>query len=95
MLEFERAVLDRLGGRVQTFVQKSPRYSGTMCEVLHSGASKWSAVLHLAELWSVDPEEICAIGDDMNDLPMIAGAGFGNESTAACHDGNDLFVRRD
>ena len=77
MLEFQRAVHERLAGRVQTFVQKSPRYLGTMCEVLRHDASKWAAVLHLAELWGVDPAEICAVGDDMNDVPMIAGAGLG------------------
>ena len=55
----------------QTFVQRSPRYLGTMCEVLRHDASKWSAVLHVAELWGVDPAEICAVGDDVNDVPMI------------------------
>ena len=55
MLDFERAVLDRLGGRVRTFVQRSPRYAGTMCEVIRHDASKWAAVLHLAELWGVAP----------------------------------------
>jgi len=77
MLDFERAVHRRLGGRVRTFVQKSPRYAGTMCEVLRHDASKWAAVLHVAELWGVEPSEICAVGDDMNDLPMIVGAGLG------------------
>jgi len=77
MLELESIVVDRLGDRVRTFVQKSPIYSGTMCEVLRGDASKWTAVLHLAELWDISATEICAIGDDMNDLPMIAGAGFG------------------
>jgi hydroxymethylpyrimidine pyrophosphatase-like HAD family hydrolase len=48
-----------------------------MCEVLRRDASKWSAILHLAELWGVDPTEICAVGDDMNDVPMIRGAGLG------------------
>ncbi len=77
MLDFERAVLDRLGGQVRTFVQKSPRYAGTMCEVIRRDAGKWAAVLHLADLWGIRPAEICAVGDDMNDLPMIAGAGLG------------------
>jgi hydroxymethylpyrimidine pyrophosphatase-like HAD family hydrolase len=77
MLEFQRAVLDRFPGRVQTFVQRSPRYLGTMCEVIRHDASKWSAVLHVAELWGVDPSEICAVGDDVNDVPMIRGAGLG------------------
>lgn len=77
MQSLEAVVLDALGDRVRTFVQKSPRYLGTMCEVLRRDAGKWAAVLHVAEQWGVAPEEICAVGDDMNDLPMIEGAGLG------------------
>jgi hypothetical protein len=77
MLDFERAVRARLGGRAQTFVLKSPHYQGTMCEVLRADASKWSGLLHLAEIWGVDASEICAVGDDMNDVPMLRGAGLG------------------
>jgi 5-amino-6-(5-phospho-D-ribitylamino)uracil phosphatase len=77
MEAFEAAILAALPGRVRTFVQKSPRYSGTMCEVIRPDASKWSAVLHLAERWGVDPSEVVAVGDDMNDKPMIEGAGLG------------------
>jgi Cof subfamily protein (haloacid dehalogenase superfamily) len=77
MLVFQEAVHARLAGRVQTFVQKSSRYAGTMCEVLRQDASKWTAVLHLADLWGVEPGAICAVGDDMNDVPMLKGAGLG------------------
>ncbi len=77
MLAFEAAVLAAHPGVVRTFVQKSPRYTGWMCEILHTSASKWSAALHLAELWGVSPSEIVAVGDDQNDVPMIAGAGLG------------------
>lgn len=77
MAEVEREVLRRFSDSVRTFVQRSPRYIGTMCEVLNKEASKWSALLHLAEQWGVAPEEICAVGDDKNDVPMIEGAGFG------------------
>jgi hydroxymethylpyrimidine pyrophosphatase-like HAD family hydrolase len=77
MLAFQAVIDAALAGRVRTFVQKSPRYQGTMCEVLHHDASKWSAVLHLAAIWGITPTEICAVGDDMNDIPMIAGAGLG------------------
>ena len=72
-----RPLRDRLNGQVQTFVQRSPRYLGTMCEVLRHDASKWTAILHLAQLWDVDPAEICAVGDDVNDVPMIKNAGLG------------------
>jgi Cof subfamily protein (haloacid dehalogenase superfamily) len=77
MLAFQRAVHEVLGVDVQTFVQRSPRYLGTMCELLRHNASKWTAVLHLAALWGVAPEEICAVGDDVNDVPMIRHAGLG------------------
>jgi hydroxymethylpyrimidine pyrophosphatase-like HAD family hydrolase len=77
MLGFEQMILAQLDGQVQTFVQKSPHYTGTMCEVLRKDASKWAAILHLAELWGIDAAEICAVGDDMNDVPMLRGAGLG------------------
>ena len=77
MLGFERAAQQRLAGRVQTFVQRSPRYLGTMCEILRHDASKWTAILHLAKLWGIEPGAICAVGDDVNDIPMIKNAGLG------------------
>jgi hydroxymethylpyrimidine pyrophosphatase-like HAD family hydrolase len=92
MLAFQAAILARLGGRVQTFVQRSPRYIGTMCEVLRVDASKWSGILHLAGLWGIDPAEICAVGDDMNDIPMLRGAGLGvamGHAPAAVRDAAD------
>jgi hydroxymethylpyrimidine pyrophosphatase-like HAD family hydrolase len=48
-----------------------------MCEIVRADASKWTAVLNLAELWGVEPDEICAVGDDANDIPMIRNAGLG------------------
>jgi 5-amino-6-(5-phospho-D-ribitylamino)uracil phosphatase len=77
MLELEKQVLSRVSNAVRTFVQRSPAYAGTMCEVLDASAGKWSALLHLAELWGIDPSEIVAVGDDMNDGPMLEGAGLG------------------
>ncbi len=86
MLGFERAALQTLTGRVQTFVQRSPRYVGTMCEVLRHDASKWTAILHLAELWGIEPGAICAVGDDVNDIPMIKNAGLGVAMGHARHE---------
>ena len=77
MLDFEEFARRRFAGRVQTFVQRSPRYLGTMCEVLRHDASKWTAILHLAGLWGIEPGAICAVGDDVNDIPMIKNAGLG------------------
>jgi len=77
MLGVRDAVEARFGGRVTTFVQRSPRYRGTMCEVLRHDANKWSALLHLAEIWGIATSEIVAVGDDCNDVPMLIGAGLG------------------
>jgi Cof subfamily protein (haloacid dehalogenase superfamily) len=77
MLAFEDFALKRVAGRVQTYVQRSQRYLGTMCEFLRHDASKWTAILHLARMWGIDPGAICAVGDDVNDIPMIKNAGLG------------------
>ena len=77
MLEFQAAAHRRLDGRIQTFVQRSPKYRGTMCEILRHDAGKWAAILHLSRLWRIDPSAICAVGDDVNDIPMIRNAGLG------------------
>ncbi len=77
MLEFQAATHRRLDGHIQTFVQRSPKYRGTMCEILRHDAGKWAAILHLSRHWRIDPSAICAVGDDVNDIPMIRNAGLG------------------
>ena len=56
---------------------RSPRYIGYMCEVTAAGVTKWSAVERLAAAWGIEPSQICAVGDDVNDIPMIQAAGLG------------------
>ncbi len=46
-------------------------------EVFAANASKWSAVQWLAARENIRAERIAAIGDQINDLPMIVGAGLG------------------
>ncbi|MEX0679019.1 MAG: Cof-type HAD-IIB family hydrolase [Pirellulales bacterium] len=58
-------------------VLRSPRYRGYMCEIAPFGVSKWTGVYRLAEEWGIRPDEICAAGDDVNDIPMIRAAGLG------------------
>ena len=77
MLDVQGDVEAKFGGLVTTFVQRSPRYQGTMCEVLRHDANKWSALLHLAKIWGIAASEIVAVGDDWNDVPMLIGAGLG------------------
>lgn len=77
MIVVERAVHASVPKRVRTFVQRSPRYEGWMCEVMPVQAGKWAALCEVARRWRIPPAQICAIGDDVNDAPMISAAGLG------------------
>jgi hydroxymethylpyrimidine pyrophosphatase-like HAD family hydrolase len=46
-------------------------------EVFDKRASKWSAIRWMAAQSGIPEERICAIGDEINDLPMISQAGLG------------------
>lgn len=77
MLALDDALQAALPGRLYTHVIRSPRYDGFMCEIAPAGATKWSGVRYVADLWGIADEEICAVGDDVNDLPMLEGSGLG------------------
>jgi HAD superfamily hydrolase (TIGR01484 family) len=46
-------------------------------EVFDPAVSKWQGLLTVAALHGIDPRQIVAVGDDLNDLPMIRSAGLG------------------
>jgi Cof subfamily protein (haloacid dehalogenase superfamily) len=77
MLKLKAALERQLGEHLSVHVLRSPRYFGFMCEIAPTGISKWSAVRRIAEERGIHPDEICAVGDDVNDIPMIEGAGLG------------------
>ncbi len=77
MLDVERRLHEALPGGLSTHVLRSPRYTGYLCEVAPAGVTKWSGIRHLAEDRGIADAEICAVGDDVNDIPMIRAAGLG------------------
>jgi hydroxymethylpyrimidine pyrophosphatase-like HAD family hydrolase len=77
MLALHERFTHELPGELYTHVLRSPRYLGYLCEIAPRGNTKWTGVQRLAEAWDISPEAICAVGDDVNDLPMIEGAGLG------------------
>ncbi len=77
MLALESALHRELADRVSTHVLRSPKYAGFFCELAPGGVTKWSAIRRLAEGWAIPVAEICAVGDDVNDIPMIRAAGLG------------------
>ena len=66
------AVEKVFGGQVE-ITRSAPRF----CEFMPLGVSKASAIKILADKFNIDNEEILAIGDSDNDLPMITSAGCG------------------
>lgn len=77
MLLLDQQLQVALPERLYTHVLRSPRYRGYMCEIAGIGITKWSGVERLARAWDIADEEICAVGDDVNDIPMIRAAGLG------------------
>lgn len=77
MLGVEDELHRAFPNRLSTHVLKSPRYHGELCEIMRADATKWSAVQWLARQWGIASEEICAVGDDVNDVAMLQGAGLG------------------
>ena len=54
-----------------------PAYGVEVLEVFDPAVNKWEGLLHVARRHGIRPEEIIAIGDDLNDLAMIRSAGLG------------------
>jgi len=77
MLDLERRLHQQMPEKLHTHVLRSPRYTGFMCEMSPAGVTKWSAICRLAVQWGIDQTSICAVGDDVNDIPMIRAAGLG------------------
>ena len=46
-------------------------------EVFDPAVNKWQGILKVSTPLGIRPEQIIAVGDDMNDLPMIRQAGLG------------------
>jgi Cof subfamily protein (haloacid dehalogenase superfamily) len=77
MLAAEAVLHREFPGQISTNVLRSPRYRGFLVEIVPANVSKWSAIRRLAESRSIAIGEICAVGDDVNDLDMIRAAGLG------------------
>jgi HAD superfamily hydrolase (TIGR01484 family) len=73
----KQALSERFAERV--FFQSIfvPAQRVQVLEVFDPSVNKWEGVLHVARRHGITPEQIIAIGDDVNDIHMIANAGLG------------------
>ncbi len=77
MLALDLELHKALPGKLTTNVLRSPRYRGFLVEASAAGITKWSGIRQLASDLGIRDEEICAVGDDVNDIDMIRQAGLG------------------
>lgn len=76
-----RRVQDELArkfdGRIVCHTIHVPAYGVDVMEVFDPAVNKWEGILHVARRHGILPEQIIAVGDDVNDLPMLRNAGLG------------------
>lgn len=71
------SLAERFGGRIFHQSIAVPAFNVEVLEVFDPSVNKWEGILHVARAHGIDPKEIIAIGDDINDLHMIRNAGLG------------------
>jgi hydroxymethylpyrimidine pyrophosphatase-like HAD family hydrolase len=54
-----------------------PAYAVEVLEVFDPAVNKWEGILHVARRHGIEAEQIIAVGDDVNDIPMLRNAGLG------------------
>ncbi len=62
-------------GNVRAMTWNSPRYLGSVLEVVHAATSKGAALDWLCAELDLGADQVAAIGDDVNDIEMLRWAG--------------------
>ena len=68
---------ETFGTRVVFHTVAVPSHGVDVMEVFDPAVNKWNGLLVVAAELGVDPANIVAVGDDVNDLPMLRAAGLG------------------
>lgn len=55
-----------------------------LLDIAHRQVGKGAGLLRLADILNLSPEEICAVGDYDNDIPMLQASGFGVAMANGC-----------
>jgi hydroxymethylpyrimidine pyrophosphatase-like HAD family hydrolase len=75
--EVNLLLAEKYGSRVITHAIAVPPQGVEVVEVFDPGVNKWAGVSFIADTLGIAREEVVAIGDDINDLAMLHGAGLG------------------
>ena len=75
--DVQRRLNDEYDGRIVCHSIHVPAYGVDVLEVFDPAVNKWEGILHVARRHGILPEQIIAVGDDINDVTMLANAGLG------------------
>lgn len=75
--EFSSFLSQKLDGRAAVQPYWHPKYSAWAMDVAAAGCSKSAGLRHYAALHGVEMAQVVAIGDSLNDIPMLEAAGLG------------------
>lgn len=75
--ELSPLLAQRFDGRLCHNLIRAPAYRLNVIEAFAGHVSKWRGIEWLCRRWEIDPAHTVAIGDDVNDLAMLRGAGLG------------------
>jgi len=73
----DRVLQERFGQRIFAHRLFVPSAGVEVLEIFDPAVNKWEGILHVAAHHNIDPQQIIAVGDDLNDLPMLKQAGLG------------------
>lgn len=74
---FAEAIERDCGERVRVWRTEYPQRDVALVDIVSSECSKAAALDRLARRWGIAPSEILVVGDNRNDLEMLAYAGLG------------------
>lgn len=73
----ERTLRASYGERIVCHTLMVTAYGVKILEVFDRAVDKWTGILRVAAVRGIGSDEIIAVGDDVNDLPMIRNAALG------------------
>lgn len=77
VIRVERELAKTFGERIMMMSIRVPTAGVTVLEIFDPAVNKWEGIMHVARKHGIVPSEIIAIGDDVNDVPMLSRAGLG------------------
>ncbi len=77
LMRVGNVIRERFGNKVYLHVAKWIIKKNSILEAFDGAVSKWNAVMTLADMHGIRPEQIVTIGDNYNDVEMVEKAGVG------------------